>query len=122
MRPDFPFPPIATGYLTFPSSVNRRRRTFRWAMVSNLVRWTLVPLNKPLGGVGGSGGRELEDLPRHPNHPSVLSDLDPDLHRLPLGIPAGRPRGTTVGKRCPSRYPARRCGRNKNTHLGGGPG
>ena len=91
-------------------------------MVSNLVRWTLVPLNIPLGGVGGSGGRELEDLPRHPNHPSVLSDLDPDLHRLPLGIPAGRPRGTTVGKRCTLLMPVSEVRSEQNARLGGGPG
>jgi putative ABC transport system substrate-binding protein len=31
----------------------------------------------------------LEDAPRDPDHAVVLADLDPDLHRLPLGIPAG---------------------------------
>ena len=26
---------------------------------------------------------------RGPDHPPLLADLDPELHRLPLGIPAG---------------------------------
>jgi len=51
------------------------------------------------------------------HHPAVLAGRDPDLLGLALGVPAGRPRGTTVGKRAPSRYPARRCGRTKNTRL-----
>ena len=31
----------------------------------------------------------LEPAPWDPNHPAVLADLDPELHGLPLGIPAG---------------------------------
>jgi hypothetical protein len=30
----------------------------------------------------------LEHAPRHPNHVAVLADLDPELHGLPIGIPA----------------------------------
>jgi hypothetical protein len=29
----------------------------------------------------------LEHTPRHPDHAAVFADLDPKLHRLPLGIP-----------------------------------
>jgi hypothetical protein len=31
----------------------------------------------------------LEHAPRDPNHTPVLSDLHPELRRLPLGVPAG---------------------------------
>jgi putative ABC transport system substrate-binding protein len=31
----------------------------------------------------------LEHAPRDPDHATVLADLHPELHRLPLGIPAG---------------------------------
>ena len=46
-------------------------------------------------GCDASLGRwPLQELPlehslRHPEHASVLADLDPELHGLPLGIPAG---------------------------------
>jgi hypothetical protein len=30
----------------------------------------------------------LEPTPRDPDPAAVLADLDPELHRLPLGIPA----------------------------------
>jgi hypothetical protein len=33
--------------------------------------------------------KALEYSPRHPHHTAVLADLDPELHRLPVGIPAG---------------------------------
>jgi hypothetical protein len=29
----------------------------------------------------------LEHAPRHPDHAAVLSDLDPELDGLPLGVP-----------------------------------
>ena len=28
-------------------------------------------------------------MPRDPEHAAVIADLDPELHRLPPGIPAG---------------------------------
>jgi hypothetical protein len=31
----------------------------------------------------------LKRAPRDPDHPAILADLDPELHGLPLGIPAG---------------------------------
>jgi hypothetical protein len=31
----------------------------------------------------------LEYAPWHLHHATVLADVDPELHRLPLGIPAG---------------------------------
>jgi hypothetical protein len=31
----------------------------------------------------------LEYAPRHPDHAVILAYLDPELHGLPLGIPAG---------------------------------
>ena len=31
----------------------------------------------------------MEQAPRDPDHAVVLADLDPELHGLPLGIPAG---------------------------------
>jgi hypothetical protein len=31
----------------------------------------------------------LEPAPWDPNHPAVLADLDPELHGLPLAVPAG---------------------------------
>jgi len=31
----------------------------------------------------------LEHAPRNPNHATVLADLDPELRRLPFGVPAG---------------------------------
>ena len=33
--------------------------------------------------------KALEYSPRDPDHAAVLADLDPELHGLPLGIPAG---------------------------------
>jgi hypothetical protein len=35
------------------------------------------------------GEQLLEYAPRDPDHGAVLADLDPELHGLPLGIPAG---------------------------------
>jgi hypothetical protein len=43
----------------------------------------------------------LKHAPRHPNHPSVVADLDPELHGLPLGIPAGVLRERRLGNRSP---------------------
>jgi hypothetical protein len=40
--------------------------------------------------------KALEYAPRDPDHAVVLADLDPELHRLPLAIPAG-----VLGGRCP---------------------
>jgi hypothetical protein len=31
----------------------------------------------------------LEQAPRHADHAAILADLDPELHRLLVGIPAG---------------------------------
>jgi hypothetical protein len=42
--------------------------------------------------------KALEHAPREPDHAAVLADLDPELHRLPLGIPAGRPPERRLGK------------------------
>ena len=39
-------------------------------------------------GVGRSGSRRWNP-PRNPDHTPVHADLDPELHRLPLGIPPG---------------------------------
>jgi hypothetical protein len=38
---------------------------------------------------GWAGQEPLEHAPRPPDRPVILADLDPELHRLPLGIPAG---------------------------------
>ena len=35
------------------------------------------------------GQKTLEHPPRNPDHTTVLPNLDAELHRLPLGIPAG---------------------------------
>jgi hypothetical protein len=43
---------------------------------------------QPLGG-GPLGEQPLEHAPRDPDHAVVPADLDPELHGLPLGIPAG---------------------------------
>jgi len=43
----------------------------------------------------------------------------PELHRLPLGVPAGVPQRTMVGIPRPSRYPAA-VRSAKNTHRRGG--
>jgi hypothetical protein len=48
----------------------------------------VVGFDAPLGG-GPFGQEPLEHPPRHPDHAAVLADLDPELHGLPLGIPAG---------------------------------
>jgi hypothetical protein len=48
----------------------------------------IVGFDAPLGG-GPIGREPLEYAPRHPDHAAVLADLDPELHGLPLGIPAG---------------------------------
>jgi hypothetical protein len=48
----------------------------------------VVRFDAPLGD-GAFREQALEDPPRHPNHPSVLADLDPELHGLSLGVPAG---------------------------------
>jgi hypothetical protein len=45
----------------------------------------------PQRTVGDGSFREeaLEHAPRDPDHAAVFADLDPELHRLPLGVPAG---------------------------------
>ncbi|HMD62594.1 MAG TPA: GYD domain-containing protein [Stellaceae bacterium] len=48
----------------------------------------VVGLDAALGG-GPLGQETLEHPPRHTNETAVLADLDPELHRLPFGIPAG---------------------------------
>ena len=49
---------------------------------------SVAGFNTPLWG-GPLGEQPLEHAPRHSNHAAVLADLDPELHRLPLGLPAG---------------------------------
>jgi hypothetical protein len=41
--------------------------------------------------LGGRAFREqaLEHPPRNPDHAAVFADLNPELHGLPLGVPAG---------------------------------
>jgi hypothetical protein len=48
----------------------------------------MIRLNTPLRG-GTFRKQALENSPRNPNHLAVCADLDPELHGLPLGIPAG---------------------------------
>jgi hypothetical protein len=48
----------------------------------------VVRLNAALGG-GPLGQEALEDATRDTDRAGVLPDLDPELHGLPLGIPAG---------------------------------
>ena len=80
----------------------------------------VVGFDAPLGR-GPLREQPLKHTPRHPDHSAVLADLDPELHARPAAQhSSGRPGGTTVGKRCPSRYPAQRCGRMRHTHLGEG--
>jgi hypothetical protein len=43
-------------------------------------------------GVGRSGSRRWNTRHGNPDHAAVSADLDPKLHRLPLGIPASCPR------------------------------
>ena len=43
----------------------------------------------------------MEDPPGDPDHAVVLADLDPELHRLPLGIPAGVLWECRLGKGAP---------------------
>jgi hypothetical protein len=59
----------------------------------------------------------LEHAPRNPNHAAVFADLDPELHRLPLDIPAGvlGNDGWEAGLFALS---CSLCGRQRNTHLG----
>jgi hypothetical protein len=45
----------------------------------------VVGFDASLGG-GPLSGQPLEHPPRHPDHAAILADLDPELHRLPLGI------------------------------------
>jgi hypothetical protein len=74
--------------LQVPSSLNCRRRSFRSAMLSNRGPLEIVPLDAPLGG-WPLRQKALEDAPRNPDHTTVLADLDPELHGLLLGVPAG---------------------------------
>jgi hypothetical protein len=62
---------IAPLISTFPSSVNWRQRGLR--------------LNAPLGVAPKAG---LEETAGDPDCAVVLADLDPELHGLPLGLPA----------------------------------
>jgi len=47
----------------------------------------IVRLDASLGG-GPLGQQPLEDATRHPDHAAVLADLDPEFHRLLVGIPS----------------------------------
>jgi hypothetical protein len=73
---------------TFPSSVNWRRRSFRSGDALEAGSLEVVRLNAALGG-GPLGQEALEDATRDTDRAGVLPDLDPELHGLPLGIPAG---------------------------------
>jgi hypothetical protein len=57
-------------------------------MLSKRVRWR-KQASIHRSGVGRSGSSRWNTRPRYPDHPAVLADLDPELHGLPLGIPAG---------------------------------
>jgi hypothetical protein len=48
----------------------------------------VVGLDAPLRR-GPLGQQALEHAARHPDGAAVFADLDPELHRLPFGIPAG---------------------------------
>jgi hypothetical protein len=79
------------------SSINiPRRKNFRSAMLSNRVRC----LDAPLGG-GPLREQPLEYAPRDPDHAVVFADLDPELHRLPVGIPAVVLGGRRLGNDTP---------------------
>ena len=54
-------------------------------MLSNRVR----RLDAPLGGGRLREQPLLEHAPGDRDHAVVLADLDTELHRLPVGIPAG---------------------------------
>jgi hypothetical protein len=47
----------------------------------------VVGFDAPLGR-GSLREQPLEHAPRDPDHPAVLADRDPELHGLPVGIPA----------------------------------
>ena len=65
-------------------------------MLSNRVRWNYYAATHR-SGVGPLRDQASEHAPRHPDHPAVFADLDPELHRLPLGIPAGVLSGSRLG-------------------------
>jgi hypothetical protein len=77
-------PPIST----FPSSVNWRRRSFRSGDALEPGPLEAMDLDARLGG-GPLREQPLEHAPRHTDDAAVFADLDPELHRLPFGIPAG---------------------------------
>ena len=56
------------------------------------LRWGARHLLPTTAG-GPLGQERLEHAPQDPDHTAVLADLDPELHRLPLGIPAFGRRG-----------------------------
>ena len=53
------------------------------------ARCAIRDTGAPPLGVGPLREQPLEDAPRDPYHSVVLADLDPELHRLPLGRPTG---------------------------------
>jgi hypothetical protein len=57
-------------------------------MLSKRVRWRLIGFDASLRR-GTLREQPLEHAPREPDHAAVLADLDPDFHRLPIGVPAG---------------------------------
>src|SRR5262249_60739284 len=71
-----------------PTSGNRARTVLRFGVAPDPVGVEMVRLAAPLGE-GPPGERPLDHAPRHPTHATVLADLDLELHRLPIGIPAG---------------------------------
>jgi hypothetical protein len=73
---------------TFPSSVNWRRAQLPLGDALEPGPLEVVGTDAPLGG-GPLGRQVLEQAPRHSHNALVLADLDPELHRPPLGIPAG---------------------------------
>ena len=80
---------VGTGSLsgkTVRAVFNWRRRSFRSAMLRT-GSLEVVTFDVPLG-VGARAG-PLENAPRDPDDAAVLADLNPELHILPFGIPAG---------------------------------
>ena len=60
----------------------------------------IVRFDAPLGG-GPLWEQSLEHAPRDPDHAVVLADLDPELHGLAFGIPAGVLGECRLGNRTP---------------------
>jgi hypothetical protein len=72
----------------FPASVNWAPAEFALGDALEPGSLEIVSLDAPLGG-GPLREQPLEHALRDPDHAVVLADLDPELHGLPIGIPAG---------------------------------